>query len=64
MTWSDNNGGSNKKIPRITKVRTLYPGGQSKNPAVPEVRKKWLGFNPLQLFYKSKPTQIVSFFKY
>ena len=37
MTWLDDNGGSYKQIPGITKVCTLYPGGQGKNPIVPKL---------------------------
>jgi hypothetical protein len=37
MTWSDDNGGSYKQIPGITKVRTLYLGGKCKNPVVPKL---------------------------
>ena len=37
MTWSNGYGGSNKQIPGITKVRTLYPRGQSENPVVPKL---------------------------
>ena len=37
MTWSDDDGGSYKQIPGITKVHTLYPGGQGKNTTVPKL---------------------------
>jgi hypothetical protein len=37
MTWSDDDGGSYKQIPRITKVCTLYSGVQGKNPAIPKL---------------------------
>jgi hypothetical protein len=34
MNWIDDDGGPYKQIPRITKVCTLHPGGQSKNPTI------------------------------
>ena len=37
MTWLNGYGGSNNQIPGITKVRTLYARGQSKNLVVPRL---------------------------
>ena len=37
MTWSNGYGRSDKQIPRITKIFTLYPREQSENPTVPKL---------------------------